>query len=153
MYRNKNIKPKIIEKLNNLIDNKIELLKDSIETAKESRDNETKSSVGDKYETARAMVQVEIEKSQAQLAKAENLKNTLTKINIQKEFKKVEYGSFVETNQGNFFISIPFGEIQLNEIQTFCVSLMSPLGKILEGKTKGDKIQFQRREIEIIDIF
>jgi hypothetical protein len=41
------------------------IVKTEIQLAIESRDNETKSNVGDKYETTREMMQLEIEKNMA----------------------------------------------------------------------------------------
>ncbi len=152
MNQNKDIKLQIIEKLAALIDSRIEWIKQSIETAKNSRDNETKSSVGDKYETGRAMVQMEIEKTQSLLMKTKHQKDTLTKIDIQKEFKKVEYGSLVETNYGNYFLSIAFGKIEINEISIFCISPISPLGKNIMKKIVGEKIIFQGKEILVQNI-
>jgi len=41
----------------------------ALDFAKESRDNETKSTAGDKYETGRAMADIEVQKMDMQLAK------------------------------------------------------------------------------------
>lgn len=147
MNQDFNIKQQILQHLFVLTDKRIESIKQSIQLAKESRDNETKSSVGDKYETGRAMVQFEIEKYQVQAVKAENQKNDLAKIDCQKNFNKVEFGSLVYTTQGNYFISIAFGKIVVNEIEFFCLSLASPIGKLLHTKTTGDKINFQQKEV------
>ena len=153
MNKNKNIKHQITEELYNSIEKKIIFLKNSIKAAKESRDNETKSSVGDKYETGRAMMQMELEKNMEQLVKAENLKNGLAKIDFHIETQKVEFGSFIETDHGNYFISIAFGKVKINETSVFCISPISPLGKILTGKITGEKINFQGKEIEIKSFF
>ena len=149
MTENFKIKQQITHQLFSLIDKRIDSIKQSILLAKESRDNETKSSVGDKYETGRAMVQLEIEKFLVQLGKAENQKNDLAKIDCKKIFKTVEFGSLVYTTQGNYFISIAFGKIVVDEIEFFCLSLASPIGKLLHTKTPGEKIHFQQKEITI----
>lgn len=151
---NKNIqtKQKIISRLIEIVDERINSAKQSIESSKESRDNETKSSVGDKYETGRAMMQFELEKNQVQLTKAKNLKNELSKINIQNKSDKVEFGSLVITNRGNYFISIAFGKIAIENTDFFCLSIASPIGKILHKKTIGENILFRNEKLEIIDI-
>ena len=45
-----------------ILNQKIEELSNALNTATESANNETKSSAGDKHETARAMMQIEQEK-------------------------------------------------------------------------------------------
>jgi len=56
------------------LDKRIKSAKEFIESAKESRDNDTKSSAGDKFETGREMMQMEIDKNETQLRKALKLK-------------------------------------------------------------------------------
>jgi len=153
MKKNLNLKAQIIELLIGQIDKKIVLLKQTIQAARESRDNETKSSVGDKYETGRAMVQMELEKNQVQLSKTEAFKSSLLKIDLHKINDVVEFGSLVYTAQDNYFISIPFGKIKIDETSVFCISPVSPVGKMLLGKQVGDKVPFQGKEIVLTEIY
>jgi len=152
MQQPETIKALILKKLNKMIREKTDLLVQTIKAAKESRDNETKSSVGDKYETGRAMVQMELEKSQAQLAQTENLKTSLSRIDPNSKFTSVEFGSLVVTSQGTYFFSIAHGKIVLDKEVIFCLSPVSPVGKLLAGKKAGDKVQFQGKEIKIIRV-
>ena len=75
------------------------------------KSTQTKSSAGDKFETSRAMMQAEEERSKVQLVKAVNLKNDLTQIDINRVSDRVILGSLVFTNQGNYFLSIGLGKI------------------------------------------
>ena len=59
---------------------RIAATQEAIYTAQLSANEETKSSAGDKYETGRAMAQLEIEKNTAQLAEALKLKQMLKQI-------------------------------------------------------------------------
>ncbi len=120
--------------------------------AKESRDNESKSSVGDKYETGREMINIEIEKLNMQLGKTLILKNELSKITLEKQFKVVEPGSLVFTNNINYFISFGLGKIEVGNRSFFCISLESPIGKTLKGKKAGDIIKYQNNEMIIKEI-
>ena len=79
----------IIQELNVIIDQKIDEAKSSISAAKESRDNETKSSVGDKYETGRAMAQIELDKLYEQLEKSIKMKYVLDQIDFGKELNSI----------------------------------------------------------------
>lgn len=153
MNKTTEIKESIFNQLVKIIDERIEIVKRAIASAKESRDNETKSSVGDKYETGHAMMQMELEKNQVQLHKALNLKHELSQINLNKNYNKVEFGSLVITSQGSYFICIGIGKIEINNEYYFCISLASPLGKLLYGKKQGTAFTFQGKEFSILHIY
>lgn len=146
------IKEQIFQKIISLLDQRIELARLAIEAAKESRDSETKSSVGDKYETGRTLMQMEVEKNRVQLNKTELLKKELQKINIHKTSKTIEFGSLVRTSQNNYFISTAIGKIGIENEIFYCISLLSPIGKLLQNKKTGDKFSFQGKEVEITAI-
>ena len=146
------IKQQIFRKLQQLTDQRIETARIAIHSVKESRDNETKSSAGDKHETGRAMMQLEMERNNVQLTTALELKNEIDKINIDKECHKVEYGSLVFTNQENYFLSVGLGKIEIKEDIFYAVSPGSPIGKILKDKKIGNTFTFLEKEIEILNI-
>lgn len=87
------------------------LISKAIEHAQLAANEETKSSAGDKYETGRAMMQLEIEKQSVQLAEAMKLKHVLSQINPEKTTETIQSGSLVFTDQGNFYISISAGKL------------------------------------------
>lgn len=135
-----------------MLEEKINSSKQAISSTKESRDNETKSSVGDKYETGRAMMQMELEKNRALLNKALKMKNELERIDLHKKYDKVEFGSLVTTIEGYYFVSIGLGKLQLQNETIFCISLASPIGKLLHNKKTGDHFNFQGKEMRISEI-
>jgi len=149
----KNIKNKLLEKLHAQLDTQIETAQAAINSAKESKNNETKSSAGDKFETGRAMMQIEQEKNELQLSKTFQLKNLLQQIDIEKETETVGFGSLVTTNRGKYFIAIGIGKIKIENEIYFVISLDSPVGKLLLGKRVGEEIEFrgQRFLVEGID--
>ncbi len=146
------IKEQIFEKIILLLNQRIEFARQAINSAKESRDNETKSSVGDKYETSRTLMQMEVEKNRVQLTKTEMLKSELLKINLRQKLKSVEFGSLVITTQNNYFILSAIGKIDIENQSYFCISLASPIGKLLHTKKVGDSFSFQGNDIEITEI-
>lgn len=147
------IKEQIFQEIISLLNQRIELARLAIDAAKESRDNETKSSVGDKYETGRTLMQLEVEKNRVQLNKTENLKNELLKIDLHKTFEQVEFGSLVISSQNNYFISSAMGKIEINGDIYYCISLASPIGKLLQNKKVNDTFRFQGKDELIKDIF
>ena len=146
------LKEDIVSHLHNLISEKIKTVQKAISSAENSRDNETKSSAGDKYETGRAMMHLEIQKNEAQLGKLLNSLNKLKSIKIDSESKKAEEGSLISTNEGIYFIGIGVGKINYPGHNVYAISKEAPLGQLLINKSKGDKIQFRDREVEILDL-
>ena len=145
-------KQKLYNKLQALITKKMKELEDSIFWAKESRDNDTKSSAGDKYETGREMMQAEINKNENQIRKFKQQKSILNQLIFLDNYNKVELGSLVVTDKGNYFLSLALGKITISEIDYYSISLASPIGKLFYGKQRGQKVKFQNKEYLIKDI-
>jgi len=124
-------------------------LKNNLASVEESRNNETKSSVGDKYETGRAMMQLEHQKLTSQLQRLKAQIGELKVINLTFQSTKVAQGSLVETDRGIYFICTALGKIYLKDVIYFCISLQSPIGKLLQHKEIGDKIIFNGNTIEV----
>ncbi len=143
------MKKKVYENLIEKLDLKISTAESAIASAIDSRDNETKSSVGDKYETGRAMMQLEQQKNEVQLAKAITLKKTLKRINIELKKDTGELGAMLNTTNGIFFLSIGLGKIVVEDQTVYAISMASPMGKVLFGKKTGDELIFQGKKIVI----
>ena len=121
-------------------------------TETRASNNETKSSMGDKYETTREMVQQEINNLQIQLNENVRAKNSLKLINTNLH-QTIGLGSLVETDKGLFYIAISLGEITLDKKKIFVISTESPLGKILFGKKKGEEISLNNLNQKILKIW
>lgn len=147
------IKQKIYDFCVITIQKKIAHLEKNLNSIKEAKNNETKSSVGDKYETGRAMMQIEEDKIKTQLAQSNIIKNTLQKINPDIKKDKVELGSLVMTNQGNYYISVALGKIDIEEKTYFCLSTKAPIFQKLIGKQKGDELSFNGNNILIQEVY
>mgnify|MGYP006289456841 CR=1 FL=1 len=135
-------KQDLIDELKSIINKKIKELKHSIKKTEESRDLETKSSVGDKYETSRALIQIELGQYQKQLKGHLAKIQSLNEINPNKKMDVVETGALVETDTANYFISIGFGEFLIKGKKIFVISLNSPIGEKMAGAKVNDKIEF-----------
>ena len=146
------IKNVLVDFLKKDLENKILLLRNTIKETIEARNEETKSSAGDKFETGREMMQVEIRKNEVQLANTVRFLNDLTKIDLSIKSLNIEYGNVVITNIGSYFMCIPYGKIEVEGELFYSISFASPLGKLMKGRSKNDKFSFQSKEYEIIDI-
>ena len=114
--------------------------------------SETKSSAGDKHETGRAMLQLEMEKAGQQLAGIMQMKEILAKVDILKTSKNVCLGSVIFTEKVNYFLSISAGQLEVANKMYFAVSVSSPIGKLLLGKQKKEVISFNGEIIVINEI-
>ena len=123
-----------------------------MKAAQDSANAEGKSTAGDKYDTARAMSHRERDMYAKQLAESLHLKKILDGIDISKSSSTIESGSLVETSVGNYFISAGLGQITLEENIVYALSPLSPIGKLLLRKCKGNSVEFNGKEIAILNV-
>jgi transcription elongation GreA/GreB family factor len=109
-----------------------------IDEAQQAAKDDTKSSAGDKYETGREMAQQETDRNMAQLTEANKLKIALTLISTSGITNRVENGSVVITNNGNFYLAISAGGLIVNGDSYFAISPASPIGLKMKGLQAGD---------------
>ena len=148
----KALKRQLYQGLVQQVEKRIATARSILKSTVESRDNETKSSAGDKHETGRAMMQREEEQHSVQLAHALELKQVLSQIDVDKAFSKVEFGCLVMTNHGSYFLSIGLGKIEVAEKDYYAISPASPIGQALLNKAVGDKALFLEKEYVITRI-
>lgn len=110
----------------------------AIADRREAMHNETKSSMGDKYETTREMLQQDINMNMERLGKAKLDEATLQAINPESLSDTVVPGSIVQCSNGNFYITISAGNFTIAGKKYYPVSLSSPIGSQLKGKQAGD---------------
>lgn len=132
-----------------LVKEKITRLQQVLADLKESSANETKSTAGDKYETALAMLQAEQDNTRAQLQEVLQQQAVLEKIDPAITPVAVVNGSVVKTGETYFFISTALGRVQIAGITVTAISASSPLGKQLIHLHQGDTARFNGREYTI----
>lgn len=143
----------IISHLLQVLDSRIAEIKTALASAKEARDTESKSSAGDKYETGRAMVQIELSNLEQQLQNQVELKTEVLRVNPELTTEKVGFGSLISSTSGTYFIAIGLGKIVVGNETVYVVSLASPLGKALKGAQKGETISINGNSIKINNVF
>jgi len=141
------IKKKLYEACLLFVNEKQNTVTTTIESNKKALFSETKSSAGDKHETGRAMLQLEMEKASQQLAVINQMKAVLDKIIIENTSTISCLGSLIITNKGTYYLAISTGKITINAIDFYAISTYSPIGKELLGKKVGDSISFNNAEI------
>jgi hypothetical protein len=142
-------KVEIHETILKLLTNSIVQAKKDYELAKESRDSDTKSSAGDKFETGREMMQREMDKISASIDQSKSQLNFLSKINLHRPYSNVDVGCLMKTDHGIYYISIGLGKIEINAESIYAISLDSPIGQLFKGKRVGDILEFRGKTFKI----
>lgn len=131
-------KEEIYKSYHCIIQDKIQLFQNTLNELKESISNETKSTAGDKHETALAMLQIEQENTNQQLKEAMKQKALFDKIDPTVSASLILNGSLVKTNKGYLFLSIALGKTKVDGIEVIALSHNSPLGQKLVGLKVND---------------
>jgi len=143
------LKKLLIAHLRSQLEQKAEMARQGVDSATEARNAETKSSAGDKYETGRELMQREIDKQQHQLQQANQMLKELEKAETSRAADKAGYGSLVISSAGYWFLALGLGQVKVQGQTFLCVSLASPAGKALLGKSAGDTADLPGRQITI----
>lgn len=132
------VKKQLIDACKEYTEGRILRFNASMNELEEALKPESRSCMGDKYETSRAMLHLEFEKMAGQAEQFNNLKKTVNLIEVQAESEMISFGSVVRTTAANYFISIPAGEIKAAGEKFFAVGINSPVAQQLLGKSAGD---------------
>ena len=143
------IKELLFEECEAFVNKRLQTVEEIISSNQKALQSETKSSAGDKHETGRAMLQLEMEKAGQQLAGISQMKLILAKINISKKSETAHLGSIVETDFANYFLSISTGKIMVEDKIYFAISLSSPIGKLLLGKKLNEEFTFNGKTFQV----
>ncbi len=125
----------------------------AIEEARQSANSQEKSSVGDKYETARAMAQIDQEMNIRQLAQAQEEYQFLEQIAVNTINAQVIPGSVVRLESAWVFAATGLPPVKLGGIEINPVSCKSPLFQQLKFKQAGSEISFGGRTQKILSVF
>ena len=142
-------KQKVIQRSYQLILDKLNEFEVTERSAQESAANDTKSSMGDKHETSREILQQEREMNGRRMAESIRQKEEIERILPNHEFTQIQSGTLTETSLGWFFFSTALGFVQVENVKVAVISMASPIGQSLKGMTAGDSILFQGKPILI----
>ncbi len=136
-----------------IIKERILATKLAIDHAQEAANSEEKSSVGDKYETGRAMGHLQKDMFTRQQLENKKELDQLQKVNVNIIYTSVQPGAFVKCADHAFFLVAGLGKQLLEGQQIFFLSPGAPLARLLLHKKKGDKFLFNKQEMEILDVY
>ncbi len=143
------LKEALYQQCEDFVITRLQTIQTTISSHQKSLRSETKSSAGDKHETGRAMLQLEMEKAGQQLSAVQQMQQTLAKINSSKPSTNIALGSVIKTSSAYYYLGISAGELTIKETVYFAISPSSPIGKLLMGKKVEDTFIWRGKEIKI----
>jgi hypothetical protein len=135
-----------------IIQDRIEGLVKGMAAAQLAANEETKSSVGDKYETARAMNQLEKDMLARQLAENKKELAAMVEVDVTGEYDEVKAGSLIRSSEMYFFILGGLGKMTVEGATVFVISPNAPLARSIMGKKAGEEMQFNAQTMEILEL-
>ena len=147
------IKEKLYKACEAYVEERIKRIEAAMAGLESDLENETKSSAGDKYETGREMINLEINKLAEQLQQFKNLRNTLNVAKSRTNNGSAQLGTAVKTNMANYFIAIPADRIIVDGEEYFAIGANSPIAQLLLHKKAGEEISFNGKSAEILKVF
>ena len=144
------MKSTILAYVKTYLDKRMQTSLDAMNAAQESANGESKSSAGDKYETSRAMGQLDRDMHARMYQQTLEERKLVERIDESLIYKKGALGAFLKTTMGDFFLSVSIGNINIDENPIMIISPQSPVGALLMGKIVGDKFSFRGKEAEIL---
>jgi hypothetical protein len=136
-----------------IIEQRIATAKALINNAQEAANNEEKSSAGDKYETARAMNQLEKEMHSKQLAQQLKELALLHEVKTDFVYDAATSGTCIECAGMIFFIAAGLGKQTIDGKLIVFLSPQAPLAKQLHHKKAGDHFVFNGMETTIETVY
>jgi transcription elongation GreA/GreB family factor len=146
-------KMQLKDKCINLIRERMDSLRVAMNTSQESANEATKSSAGDKYETSRAMGQLEKDMYARQLAENGKEMASLMRIDCSLIHTIVSPGSLVRFESISYFILAGIGKIDFHGELFYVISPNAPFAKSLLGKKKDDIVSINKIIHQIKEIF
>jgi len=146
------IKEHLLEQCVLFVNDKLDIIETIMSENRKALEQESKSSAGDKHETGRAMLHLEMEKASQQLEVAQQMKETLHRIHLNSVSKKIKLGSLITTDQGIYFLSISAGQLTMEGNIYYAISPSSPIGALLIGQEIGANIVLGSKVIKILTI-
>ena len=134
------------------LEKKIEILEQQKNSLQKDLSSEIKNSAGDKHETGRAIIQLELEKLGNQIHKIELNYQRLNTIKDFKASSSVVLGSIIFTDKANYYLAVATDSCKINSKVFYCISSQSPIGKLLIGKKINQSIRFNDIKSIILEI-
>lgn len=131
---------------------RIKTAEEAMKRAQEAANGEEKSSAGDKYETSRAMGQLDRDMNARQLAEAKKELDILQKFDTAIPFTVAVPGAVIVTSEANYFMGAGLGVLKGSDFTFVAISPQAPISKLFAGKKENETVLFNGKQITIKQI-
>jgi hypothetical protein len=145
-------KERVFTACKEILAEKVTTLDEEIRQTRQAASEETKSSMGDKYETGRAMLHLTRERLEGQLAQAQKSYSAVLALTPTSVHERVRVGSLVKTDRGIFYISVGIGQVRVDDQTISCISATAPIGRILIDLYSEGSTTFQGKPLSVLAV-
>ncbi|MFT7230616.1 MAG: transcription elongation GreA/GreB family factor [Bacteroidia bacterium] len=131
---------------------KLAELQNARNKVQESIVGEDNSTAGNKFETARAMGQEELDRLNQTMNIAIRELTLLSNISPDKPCDSVQLGALITTDKKMMYLCVGLGKIEIGKDIVFAISTSSPIGQQLMGAEKGTEVVFGGKKEKIISV-
>lgn len=135
------------------VNRRIDAYKKAMDAAQSAANEQGRSTAGDKYDTARAMSQIDRNMYAKQLSETSLLQRSLTGIQVEKKLEKIGLGAIIQTSQMTYFIAASLGKIECKGKEFIVISPMTPLAQAMLNKRSGDSFNFNKSNVLIQSVY
>ena len=135
-----------------MIQQRIQASEGGMQEARESSMADTKSSAGDKHETARAMAQLELEKQDSALQHLRDMEFALARIDPSQRNERISPGALVHTNKGLYYVSAAMGKLDMDGAEVLAISMQAPILVALKAIAVGGTCKFNGQAHTLLGI-
>jgi len=115
----------------------------------EAAAGETKSSAGDKYETAREMISQARRLQLERRDKAARGLEWLSRLEPMRPYQAAAVGCLIETGKTAYLLGILTESVTVEGVAVQGLTLASPLGQALKGTRVGDRVAWRGESLDI----
>ncbi|MDG2454263.1 MAG: hypothetical protein P8N47_00515 [Bacteroidia bacterium] len=134
------------------LQNQVNELQSAIDKVQESIVGEDNSTAGNKFETARAMGQEELDRLNQTMNHAIKEFTILSQISPNKPCTTAQLGAHIVTDKKELYLATGIGRLVIGEKTIFVTSPTSPVGQQLMGLEKDGELAFAGKKEKILSV-
>jgi hypothetical protein len=131
---------------------KLEELQNAKDKIQESIIGEENSTAGNKFETARAMGQEDLDRLNQTITIALRELTILSNISPDKACDSGQLGALITTSKKLMYLSVGLGKIEIGKDTVFAISTSSPIGQQLMGMEAGGELVFGGKKEKVLSV-
>ncbi|MBQ0768644.1 MAG: GreA/GreB family elongation factor [Bizionia sp.] len=144
------IKKLLLQACKDNVEKRITDYRNEIALVNEAIENNDKESEGE--DSGNGKLLNDLEKNAGYLNEVLKTREFLAQINPNYTYTTAALGSIVKTESIVFYLSTSVGQIDINNDIYYAISLQSPIGQLLKGKSIGDNFTFNDKNYTILEI-